>query len=420
MTAPIANDAGHSSHADIRNQRFLIISSLFPPDVLGGAEMSASNLAHWLRKQGAEVGVLTTAKTQSEAHDVKEIDGLKIWRVWMPRPYSFYYFSKAKWWQKPLWHLQDHFDPRNRKIVANVIKAFNPNFINLHLVQGVGYNTLSTVAKASIPTTFFLHDLGLACIRMAMFKNGQSCETHCTTCKISSLYKLHCVKKIPLLEFVSPSRANLEILAKYFPIKKWRNAAIMNVNRYPAPTVARTESQKLRILFVGRLHVTKGTDLLLEAASNLALKYNFTLTMVGSGPDEAKLRGKFGNHPWVKFTGFLTQQEISNHMVNSDVLCIPSIWAENSPGVVIHALNLGLPVIGSDKAGIPELVEHNKNGLLVPPGDLQAWQNALVSILENPAALAPWRTYALENAYKFDQDYLGEKLLSFIKMENPS
>lgn len=46
-------------------------------------------------------------------------------------------------------------------------------------------------------------------------------------------------------------------------------------------------------------------------------------------------------------------------------------------GGVIHALSLGLPVIGSDKAGIPELEEHGKNGLLVPPGDKLAWEVAL-------------------------------------------
>ena len=105
-------------------------------------------------------------------------------------------------------------------------------------------------------------------------------------------------------------------------------------------------------------------------------------------------------------------------MVNSDILCIPSIWAENSPGVVIHALSLGLPVIGSDKAGIPELVEHGKNGLLVPPGDKLAWQVALERILQDPRCLIPWRDYALENVYGFDQDYLGNKMLYFINRAN--
>lgn len=409
LTEPI-----HSSHSYIRKQRFLILSSVFPPNVIGGAEMSGANLAHWLKEQGADVGVLTTAKRPKEAHDCREIDGLKMWSVWMPRPYPKFYYATAKWWQKPIWHLQDHIDPRNRILAGHVMDVFKPDFIHIHVLQGLGYNILAEIAKRHIPTTFFLHDLGMACFRMAMFKNGRACSGHCLPCKISSAYKLHCARQIPFLEFVSPSRANLEILAKYFPVKQWPSAAIMNVNRHPSPTVSRTESEHVRILYVGRLHVIKGTDVLLEAANNLASIYAFTLTIVGSGPDEAKLRETYGRLPWCKFTGFVTQQDISNHIVNSDVLCIPSIWAENSPGVVIHALGLGLPVIGSDKAGIPELVEHRKNGLLVPPGDTAAWQNALAEILENPSVLEPWRTHALENAYKFDQNYLGNKLLGFI------
>jgi glycosyltransferase involved in cell wall biosynthesis len=403
---------------DIRNQRLLIISSLFPPDALGGAEISSYEQALWLRKQGTEVGVLTTAKVPSEAHGCREIDGLKVWRVWMPRTYPQYYFTTAKWWQKPVWHLQDHLDPRNRSIVARVLDEFNPGHINMHLLQGIGYNVMREIGKRGIPATLFLHDLGLACIRMGMFKNGHACETHCAPCKVSAAYKLGCARTNAALEFVSPSRANLEFLAKYFPVKRWRHAVIMNANKYPAPTMARSESEHIRILYVGRLHATKGAIILLEAAQNLESRYKFSLTMVGSGPDETALRAKYGHLPWCKFTGFLSHQDISNIMVNSDILCIPSIWAENSPGVVIHALSLGLPVIGSDKAGIPELVEHGKNGLLVPPGDKLAWQVALERILQDPRCLIPWRDYALENVYGFDQDYLGNKMLYFINRAN--
>jgi len=373
--------------------------------------MSAYNLAEWLIKQGAIVGVLTSAKTPDEVYDGKEMDGITVWRAWFPRAYPMYYASKAKWWQKPLWHLQDHFDPRNRKIVARVIQEFKPDYINIHLLQGVGYNTLLDIANSKAPTTFFLHDLGLACVRMGMFKKGRACARQCTICKVSSAYKLRCIQGVSPLNFVSPSCAILDILAKYFPVKKWPHAAIMNVNRYPVPTVDRMESAHVRILYIGRLHVTKGVDILLEAANNLAAKYNFTLTIIGSGPDEARLREQYGRLPWCKFTGFVTQQDISNYIVNSDVLCIPSIWAENSPGVVIHALSLGLPAIGSDKAGIPELIENRKNGLLVPPGDIPAWQAALEEVLHDPSVLVPWRAYALENTYKFDQDYVGRQLL---------
>src|SRR5207253_6388102 len=94
--------------------------------------------------------------------------------------------------------------------------------------------------------------------------------------------------------------------------------------------------------------------------------------------------------------------------------CVPSIWRENSPGVVIHALSQGLPVIGSDKGGIPELVHHNRNGLLVPAGDTDAWRRALEGVLTEPKTLAAWRTNLAKEANLFDQEQLGHKLLQLI------
>ena len=101
-------------------------------------------------------------------------------------------------------------------------------------------------------------------------------------------------------------------------------------------------------------------------------------------------------------------------MVQSDVLCTPSIWPENSPGVVIQALGLGLPVLGSDIGGIPELIEHDKNGLLVAANDPAKWETALKSILDNPKQLEKWSDYAKANAQKFDQDALGRKILALL------
>ena len=394
----------------LKGKRYLVLSSLYPPDVLGGAEMSAYNLAQWLRSAGCEIGVLTTAKSPEEVCEGKEENGIRVWRVWMPRLYPMYYMAKAKAWQKPLWHLQDHFDPRNRTVVARVLDVFKPEHVNIHILQGIGYNVLAEIGQRNIPATFFLHDLGLACIRMAMFRKGQECTSPCGLCRISSAYKASLVARVPRIGFCSPSRANLEKLAQYFPVKNYRNTAIMNPNKYPPATAERRSGAVLRLLYVGRLHSTKGVDILLVAAAALAEMYDFTLTIVGSGPDEKALRAKYASARWCHFTGFVSQMEISNLMVNSDLLCIPSIWLENSPGVVIHALGLGLPVIGSDKGGIPELIEDGKNGLLFPANDVAALRRVLENILRDPSVLAGWRDYALAQAQKFDPDYLGKQI----------
>ena len=155
--------------------------------------------------------------------------------------------------------------------------------------------------------------------------------------------------------------------------------------------------------------------MLLAAARRLAAGDNLHVTVVGDGQDLAALQAEYGDLPWCSFTGKVTQLEVANQMNDADILCIPSIWLENSPGVAIHALQLGLPVLGSDVGGIPELVHHEKNGMLLPPGHVDAWAGAISLIMQEPDRLARWRDHARSNAGDFEQEAIGAKYLAFIE-----
>jgi glycosyltransferase involved in cell wall biosynthesis len=393
--------------------KILLLSSLFPPETVGGAQLSAWSSAQWLREQGHDVHVLTCATTRADECSGASEDNLLIWRRHFPRPYPISSFSKAKGWKKPLWHALDHFDPRNKKIVAHVLDEIQPDIIFAHYVQGLGYNSLAAIAERDIPVIYFLHDLGLACIRMSMFKRGADCAGWCNACQWSEKFKEKKVAQVSRIGFCSPSKANLDRLGEYFPLTRYPHTVILNANRYPAPTETRRDSDKLRLLYVGRLHETKGIHLLLQWVEPLAQSGRLSMTVVGGGPLEAKLREQYEQSGWCTFTGFVDQVAVSNHIVDSDALCTPSLWLENSPGVIIHALSLGLPVLGSNKGGIVELVQHNRNGLLLPPGDEKAWTDALRGLCDNPNALRRWRAHAETNKHIFEQDYLGKKMLDF-------
>lgn len=375
--------------------------------------MSAYNLARWMRDQGNEVGILTTAKSKTEEALDVEVDGFRVWRVWMPRPYPQYHYASASKWLKPIYHLLDHFDPRNRWMVRKIIKKFNPSYINVHFIQGIGYNALHEIGQQKVSTIFFLHDLGLACVRMAMFRDGKECQKQCTLCTLSSKWKAKLVAEVPKIGFCSPSRALLAKLSEFFPIQRYPNTSILNANKYPPATVQRVDSEHVRFIYVGRLHASKGVAQLLAAAAQLAPHHHFTLTVTGNGPDEDALRQAYGDASWCHFTGFVSQAEVSNLMANSDLLCIPSIWLENSPGVVIQALGLGLPVIGSDKGGIPELVRDGVTGRLLPPGDIDAWRDAMKEILVDRKKLDVWRKNCESDRQRFEQDSIGREIIDF-------
>ncbi|MBR0851322.1 glycosyltransferase family 4 protein [Bradyrhizobium diazoefficiens] len=395
--------------------RILLVAAFYPPHVQGGAELSAHSLAQWLRDQGHEVGVLTTSPVPADDLNGADVHGQKVWRRTMPRPYTVFEAAAKRGWQKPVWHLLDHFDPRNRAIVADVLDAFRPDIASVHIIQGIGYNAVLELAKRDVPTVFTLHDLSLACVRMAMFVNGSECRRLCRACSFSARVKMGFIRKIKRVGFVSPSAANLNKLLNLLPLRDYPAAHILNPNKYPAPTVRHEPSATVRLLYVGRLHETKGVDVVLDALEPLAGQYDFTFTVVGTGPSADSLKQRCLNHKWVTFTGQVSMDEVANRMAGSDMLLIPSIWQENSPGVVIQALGESLPVMGSNKGGIPELVIEGENGVLVPPGNVEAWRAALKGILDDPARLAVLRDNARRRAHEFEQDTLGNKLISFFE-----
>jgi len=394
--------------------KILTVSALFPPSSHGGTEDSAYNLATWLQKEGHEVTVLTTASSEQDILSGTTQGGLKIWRVLMPRPYPIFHFPKANQWLKPLWHFLDHFHPHNKTTMGKALDEIKPDVALVHFIQGLGYNSLREIARRNIPTVFFLHDLGLACVRMSMFHKGQICQKQCMLCKASSWYKAYQIRHFSKIGFCSPSRANLDKLAQYFPVLNYPHTSILNANQYPTSTSPHTKSNVRRFVFVGRLHHTKGVDVLLQAAERLSTKHALTMTIIGDGPEAEPLKSRFGHHAWCKFTGRLTQGEIAAHMADSDVFCIPSVWFENSPGVAIHALLLGLPVIGSNIGGIPELVKDGRNGLLVKPGDVDGWENALHFAIRETEEVAKWQEYARSHAFEFNQEHIARKILFFI------
>jgi glycosyltransferase involved in cell wall biosynthesis len=388
---------------------------MFPPNVAGGGEISAFNLASWLLKQGHEIGVVTAAKSASDVLNGEMVGGMKIWRLHMPRPYPIYQQGRnVSKFLKPLWHLQDHIDPRNASMVAPVLDEFKPEFCNVHYLTGLGHGIMQELGKRDIPVMYVMPDMALSCFRMSMFNNGKTCETQCTGCLVSSRYKRMGIRSVRRIGFCSPSRANLEQNARFQPLRDYPTAHILNANKYPPATIERQNSDRMRFIYVGRTDSSKGVTVLLEAAEVLSKTRDFTLKVVGAGKEDAELRERFGHYDWLEFTGHVPLQTAINHIASSDMLCIPSIWLENSPGVVIQALGMSVPVLGSNVGGIPELVKDDENGMLVEPGKVEAWIAAMETMLSDPARVARYKNNAANSAQEFDQDYLGAKYLRFM------
>jgi glycosyltransferase involved in cell wall biosynthesis len=138
---------------------------------------------------------------------------------------------------------------------------------------------------------------------------------------------------------------------------------------------------------VGALVEQKGQLRLLEALAQLRAEgQGFDMVLVGDGPLRAVLEAeirKLDLEGRVRITGWLSNADVKQQMLEARALVMPS-FAENLPVVIMESLALGRPVVCTQLAGIPELIENEVNGWMVPPGSVDLLAAALKSVLQTP------------------------------------
>ncbi|HBE18084.1 MAG TPA: colanic acid biosynthesis glycosyltransferase WcaL [Cyanobacteria bacterium UBA11149] len=144
-----------------------------------------------------------------------------------------------------------------------------------------------------------------------------------------------------------------------------------------------------QLVCVGRLSEQKGHLLLIEAAGKLAAQgFQFKLVLVGDGPLRNQIETRIAQlklEKHVEITGWASNAEVKQQLLASRALVLPS-FAEGLPVVIMEALALGRPVLSTYVAGIPELVEPEVCGWLIPPGCPEALADAMGKILQLPVA----------------------------------
>jgi glycosyltransferase involved in cell wall biosynthesis len=141
-----------------------------------------------------------------------------------------------------------------------------------------------------------------------------------------------------------------------------------------------------RLLAVGGLHSTKGFDQLLRAAGELNRRgLGLEVDIVGDGPEGGALRQlavREGIADCVRFLGWCSFEDVRAHMQRATLLVHPSAGLGDAvPTVIKEAMALGTPVVASDVAGIPELLDGGRCGELVPAGDSEALARAIQRLI---------------------------------------
>lgn len=195
----------------------------------------------------------------------------------------------------------------------------------------------------------------------------------------------------------------LRALAPHLATKHWcvtegardrlgLEGAIVSPMGAHAPNAERDGSRKglgigrdeVVVSFVGRLVPIKGLRTLFAAAAGLPIR----LVIAGEGPERAHLKSI--KDVRATFLGYVTRQERDALLVASDAFVMPSRpiggRQEGAPCALLEAQLAGLPVLASRSGGLVERVRHNIDGLLIRAGDVDAWRDALLAVLNGELA----------------------------------
>lgn len=159
--------------------------------------------------------------------------------------------------------------------------------------------------------------------------------------------------------------------------------------------------QPVTFLQACRLIPKKGLETLISAFSQIHTEFpHARLEIVGSGPLEATLKQQItqlGLQDKIALRGYLETPALMTAMAQADVFIHPSESDEQGnmegiPNALIEAMALGLPVISTEHAGIPELVNHGQNGLLAPERNPDQLAQAMRTLLQAPPE--QWTAFA--------------------------
>ena len=353
-----------------------MVSSLWPPSVLGGAESYAATLADRLAAAGDEIGAVTVG-----------VEGPQVVASARPWPYRLDAFATQPVRKRMLFHLHDLWSPTAARTLRGAIERFRPDVVHSHSVQGFSMAALSVPSRAGVPHVHTVHDYWLLCQRTSMARrDGILCEQRCRSCQVFSTVRAQTARAGFPDVIIAPSKAIADAHAGFAPAQGLTRVVRHPVEAHPGRPIDRTTTPGAPVTFgfLGQLTVPKGIPTLLDAFTRLE-QGSVRLLVAGRGALEDLVLASAAP---VESLGWVDATQREAFFARIDCLVVPSAWHDPAPLVINEAKARDVPVIGTTMGGIPELVPRRCQALLVPAGDRDALADALRRFADDPARFA--------------------------------
>jgi len=384
--------------------RILLINNLYAPYVIGGAERSVQFLADSLKKNGDTPVVVCGSPDKGIRTD--QINGVKIYYVSIRNLYSPFNNHKDFKMLSPFWNIIDTYNLWMAGTLGRILDMERPDVVHTNNLAGFSVSVWSEVKRRNLPLIHTLRDYYLICPRSTMFHNGKNCIDQCWYCRIYAFARKRMSRSVNSVVGNSRFIINCHLNHGYF--SRAKNREVIFSAYTPKPMQATSsipEARSLRLGYLGRLTPNKGIDHLLRSLQKLPDK-DYQLWIGGKGTEkhERWLKTRY-QKPNIYFLGFVKPDKFFQ---NIDVLVVPSLWNDPLPRNIFEAYSNGVPVIGSNRGGIPEIIDIGTTGFVFDPDHPDTLLSLLIKIKQNPDLLVRMRKSALIKS----QEFLPERSLS--------
>lgn len=362
--------------------KILIVNTLYPPDIMGGAEVSVSLLAEAFSRNGHQVAVVCLQKAGELS--VGERNGIRTYRVQIDNTYwPFGQDRKPPALDRLRWHLRDTWNRRSAKRFGAILDTEKPDVVHTNNLTGFSVSLWAEAKRRNIRIVHTLRDYSLICKRSTLFSKGETCEQRCVACKTMTTPHYYASRLVDAVVSNSQYVLDRHVKLGFFPGVP--HDVIYNIADASAPLAPPSSDPDLTFGFIGRVEPEKGIDVVLKAVSLLP-NSGWQLKIAGKGLEayERELKERYDN-PRIKWLGFLKSADFYSAV---DVCLISSVWPEPLPRTLIESINAGRATICSTAGGIPEISHFSTSLGSYEPSDV----NKLAELMRKAISETPnWK-----------------------------
>ena len=389
--------------------RILHIIHQYLPERIGGTELYTRTLAQYQATAGDSPAIFVPSTVSAGWPEPVMEDGVRVYRFPVgtraARRVFFDTFGQRK--------IDAAFD--------QVLAQEKPDLVHIQHLMGLPVSIANRLARGKVPYIVTLHDYWYLCANAQLLTNydnticdGPNWWLNCGRCALVRAGLPQAKVVAPAIAPIMAARnkklqrvlakANLLIAPTNFVRQTYAGLGVPEDKirviphgiKLPHGNVSRPEKKdlSLAIVYIGGISRQKGLHVLVEAVNQLP-EEDFQLAIYGDEsafPDYAAQLKQQASHPGITFGGRLPHKDLWSVLANQDVLVTPSLWYETASLIVQEAFASGVPVVASDIGALKERVDDGINGILVPPGDIDALRDTLRQLQQEPARLARLRS----------------------------